>query len=91
VFEKRQRPPTSRELIARMALFEVGKRSIEHGLSDDEFADKIHYGIDARGIDAQAAIRGRDNRGTGSDGLHSGFGGFSSSGGGCSGSTLRLQ
>ena len=44
------------ERIARMALVEFRERAMEHGLADNQFADEIHDGIDAAGIDAESAF-----------------------------------
>ncbi len=48
--------------IVLMAFVELGQRAVEHRLADDEFADEIHDGVDARGIDAERAF---DNGGGG--------------------------
>src|SRR6266436_6208166 len=42
--------------IAGMLLIKFGERAIEHRLSDDQFADKIHDGIDTGGVDAERAF-----------------------------------
>ena len=35
---------------------EFGERAMQHGFADDQFTDKIHDGVDARGIHAQSAF-----------------------------------
>ena len=51
--------------ITGVLLIELGKRAIEHGLSDDQFADEVHDRIDAGGVHAERAF---GNRGCGRDG-----------------------
>ena len=55
--------------IAGVLLVKLGKRAIEHGLSDDQFADKVHDRIDTRGIHAQRAFSNRGCGRTGSIGV----------------------
>ena len=48
--------------IARVLLTELGKRAVEHGFSNDQFADQIHHGVDARSVDAKSVFgNGRDS------------------------------
>ena len=47
-----------------MGFVELGQRAVEHRLADDEFADEIHDGIDARGIDAERTFDDRSRGGT---------------------------
>ena len=48
--------------IVRVIFVEFGQRAVEHRLADDEFADEIHDGVDARGVNAERAF---DNGGRG--------------------------
>jgi hypothetical protein len=45
--------------IAGVPFVELGKRTIEHRLPDDQFADKVHDRIDAGGIHAKGAFGNR--------------------------------
>jgi hypothetical protein len=51
-----------------MLLVKLGQRAIEHGFPDDQFADKIHDRIDARGLDPKSAFRNGSDSGAGSTG-----------------------
>src|SRR6266849_1322283 len=55
--------------IAGVLLVKLGKRAIEHGFSDDQFADKIHDRVDASGIHAKGAFGDSGCGGTGSSGI----------------------
>ncbi len=55
--------------VASMLLVKLGERAIEHGLADDQFADKIHNRIDARGIHAKGAFGNGTCSRTGDGGL----------------------
>src|SRR5712664_915411 len=57
--------------IAGVLLVEFRKRAIEHGLSDDQFADKIHNGIDTGSIDPKGAFGNGGYCRTGSTGIRS--------------------
>src|SRR5882762_1200027 len=57
--------------ITGVLLIEFGKRAIEHGLSDDQFADKVHNRIDAGGVHAERAFGNRGCGGAGSTGIGS--------------------
>jgi len=63
------RPQVWRAGITGVLLVELGERAIEHGLSDDQFADQVHDRIDAGGIHAKRAFGNRGCRGTGSAGI----------------------
>src|SRR6266851_2710878 len=69
--------------IASVLLVKFGKRAIEHGLSDDQFADKIHDRIDAGGIHAKSAFGNHGRGRAGLCGLRGGaaFGGLGGPGG----------
>src|SRR5712692_6021787 len=51
--------------IARVLAVKFGKRAMEHGLSDDQFADQIHDRIDAGSLDAKRAFSNSGRCGTG--------------------------
>src|SRR5712692_2683160 len=55
--------------IAGVLLVEFSKRAIEHGLSDDQFADEIHNGINASGVHAKRAFGHRSSGRTGGSGF----------------------
>src|SRR6266436_5218987 len=60
--------------IAGMLLVEFGKRAIEHGLSDDQFAHKIHNRIDAGCVHTKGAFSNRSGGGTRVSSLRCGAG-----------------
>ena len=54
--------------ISGVLLVKLGQRAIEHGLANDQFADKIHDRIDARGIDPKRTFGNGGCSRTGSTG-----------------------
>jgi len=49
--------------VAGVVDVEFGEGAVQHGFADDEFTDKIHDGIDARGIDTERAFGNGGDRG----------------------------
>ena len=50
--------------VSRVTLVKLGKRAMEHGLSDNQFTDKIHHCIDAARVDTKTAFGNGGDRGT---------------------------